>query len=135
VRRSYALVLAVLLLPAATLGDRLGRGRLFLAGMVVFTAGSLAYALFAIAAVALAGFAIYELRIAGSPMTDLRLFQRRSFALGITSTGLASAALSAVEPARAGMAAGLTNTMTCPQRCRQPTPVTILPGRMPRRHP
>jgi MFS family permease len=30
--------------------------------------------------------------------------------LGITSTALASAALSAVEPARAGMAAGLTNT-------------------------
>ena len=31
--------------------------------------------------------------------------------LGITSTGLASAALSAVEPARAGMATGLTNTL------------------------
>jgi hypothetical protein len=31
--------------------------------------------------------------------------------LGITSTGLASAALSAVEPARAGMGAGLTNTL------------------------
>jgi hypothetical protein len=31
--------------------------------------------------------------------------------LGITSTALASAALSAVEPARAGMAAGLTNTL------------------------
>jgi predicted MFS family arabinose efflux permease len=31
--------------------------------------------------------------------------------LGITSTGLASAALSAVDPARAGMAAGLTNTL------------------------
>jgi hypothetical protein len=31
--------------------------------------------------------------------------------LGITSTGLASAALSAVEPAHAGMAAGLTNTL------------------------
>jgi hypothetical protein len=29
--------------------------------------------------------------------------------LGITSTGLSTAALSAVEPARAGMAAGLTN--------------------------
>ena len=31
--------------------------------------------------------------------------------LGITSTALASAALSAVEPARAGMAAGLVNTL------------------------
>src|SRR3954469_3032896 len=31
--------------------------------------------------------------------------------LGVTSTALASAALSAVEPARAGMAAGLVNTL------------------------
>ena len=31
--------------------------------------------------------------------------------LGVTSTGLASAALSAVEPAHAGMAAGLVNTL------------------------
>ncbi len=45
VSAAYALVLAVLLLPAATLGDRLGRRRLYLAGMVVFTVGSLACAL------------------------------------------------------------------------------------------
>jgi EmrB/QacA subfamily drug resistance transporter len=45
VSAAYALVLAVLLLPAATLGDRLGRRKIFLAGMVVFTAGSLASAL------------------------------------------------------------------------------------------
>lgn len=44
VSAAYALVLAVLL-PAATRGDRLGRRRLFLVGMVVFTAGSLACAL------------------------------------------------------------------------------------------
>jgi EmrB/QacA subfamily drug resistance transporter len=45
VSAAYALVLAVLLLPAATLGDRLGRRRLFLVGLVIFIGGSLACAL------------------------------------------------------------------------------------------
>src|SRR5689334_21944366 len=45
VSAAYALVLAVLLLPSATLGDRVGRRRLFLVGLVVFTVGSLACAL------------------------------------------------------------------------------------------
>ena len=55
VSAAYALVLAVLLLPAATLGDRLGRRRLFLVGLVIFTGGSLACAL-ATTAVALESF-------------------------------------------------------------------------------
>src|SRR5256885_9201637 len=45
VSAAYALVLAVLLLPAATLGDRLGRRPLFLARLVIFTARALACAL------------------------------------------------------------------------------------------
>ena len=44
VSAAYALVLAVLLLPAATLGDRLA-GAAVPAGLVIFTAGSLACAL------------------------------------------------------------------------------------------
>src|SRR5260370_42703473 len=43
VSAAYALVLAVLLLPAATLGDRLGRRPLFLGGPGLFPAGSLAW--------------------------------------------------------------------------------------------
>ncbi|UPK76095.1 MFS transporter [Nocardioidaceae bacterium SCSIO 66511] len=42
---AYALSLACLLLTSATIGDRIGRRRVFLAGMVVFTVGSLACAL------------------------------------------------------------------------------------------
>src|SRR6201995_3483015 len=45
VSAAYALVLAVLLLPAATLGDRLCRRRRFLGRMVIFTARALACAL------------------------------------------------------------------------------------------
>jgi EmrB/QacA subfamily drug resistance transporter len=42
---AYTLPFAGLLLTAATLGDRVGRRRMFLLGMVVFTVGSLACAL------------------------------------------------------------------------------------------
>ncbi|MDN5854820.1 MAG: MFS transporter, partial [Actinomycetia bacterium] len=42
---AYALSLACFLLTSATVGDRIGRRRVFLAGMAVFTIGSLACAL------------------------------------------------------------------------------------------
>ena len=74
VSAAYALVLAVLLLPAATLGDRLGRRRLFLAGLVIFTAGSLACAL---APTALALELFRALQGAGGA-GELRAQQRRA---------------------------------------------------------
>lgn len=42
---AYALPMAGLLLTAATLGDRLGRRRLYLVGMALFTTASLGCAL------------------------------------------------------------------------------------------
>lgn len=42
---AYTLAFATFMLPAATLGDRLGRRRLMLAGITVFTLGSIASAL------------------------------------------------------------------------------------------
>jgi hypothetical protein len=63
-------------------------------------------------AAAAAGLASMAHLTAGSTwLVLLPGFILAGIGLGITSTGLASAALSAVEPARAGMAAGLTNTL------------------------
>src|SRR5881398_3181927 len=42
---AYTLTFAVLLLTGAALGDRFGRRRLFVIGMAIFTAGSIAAAL------------------------------------------------------------------------------------------
>jgi EmrB/QacA subfamily drug resistance transporter len=52
---TYNLVVAVLLLPAAALGDRFGRRRMYAAGLGVFTASSAACALAPNAAVLIAG--------------------------------------------------------------------------------
>jgi MFS family permease len=42
---SYTLVFATFMLPAATLGDRIGRRKVMLAGITLFTAASIAAAL------------------------------------------------------------------------------------------
>lgn len=55
VMEGYSLVYASLLLLGGTLGDRLGRRRLFLGGLVLFTLGSLACALAGSLAVLVAG--------------------------------------------------------------------------------
>src|SRR6185312_15494964 len=58
-----------------------------------------------------AGLRFLPLTLASFTVVLLTGFILAGIGLGITSTGLASAALAAVEPARAGMAAGLVNTL------------------------
>src|SRR5262249_5978457 len=88
---AYVLAYAVLLLTGAALGDRLGRKRMFIAGIALFTAGSVAAALspsidFLIGARAVQG-------IAAALVTPLTLTliaeafppERRGLALGVWS--------------------------------------------------
>src|SRR5438270_3650654 len=88
---AYILAYAVLLLTGAALGDRLGRKRMFIAGIAVFTAGSVAAALsptidFLIAARAAQG-------VGAAIVTPLTLTllaeafppERRGLALGVWS--------------------------------------------------
>jgi MFS family permease len=103
---AYALVLAVLLLPAATLGDRLGRRRLFLAGLAVFTAGSLACAL-APAALALELFRACQgaggavLFATGTPLLRAE-FSGRALARALGAFGATIGAATAIGPLAGG---------------------------------
>src|SRR5438874_2286369 len=106
---AYTLTFAVLLLTGAALGDRFGRRRLFVIGMGIFTAGSVAAALApsvnaliaarsiqgiggaivtpltltilsAAGAVGVTAFVGWELR-ASAPMLPMRFFRDRTFTL------------------------------------------------------
>jgi EmrB/QacA subfamily drug resistance transporter len=86
---AYVLSLAVLLMTGAALGDRLGRKRLFMAGMALFTAGSAACALaqsigFLIAARAVQGAgAAVMMPLALALLSAAFPPERRARALGI----------------------------------------------------
>jgi MFS family permease len=102
---SYVLTFGVLILPAAVLGDRLGRRRMFAAGLAIFTAASAACALapspgLLIAARAvqgagvalLGGFAVRQLQTQ-APMVPRYLFTRRTFLSANAATFLLAASL------------------------------------------
>ncbi len=91
---AYTLPFAVLLLTGAALGDRLGRRRVFLGGLAVFTAGSAAAALAPSIEALIAARAVQGVGAA--------------FVLPLTLTLLASA----VPPERRGAALGIWGAMT-----------------------
>src|SRR4051794_28091341 len=112
VSAAYALVLAVLLLPAATLGDRLGRRRLFLVGLVIFTVGSMACALAPTALAlelfrALQGVGGAVLFATGTPLLRAE-FSGAALARALGVFGATLGAASAVGPLAGGV---LTDTL------------------------
>jgi len=94
---AYGLSFAVLLIPAASLGDRFGRRRLFAAGLGLFVAGSVACALAPNAGLLIGARAVQGAAAALVAPLSLSLLsaafapERRAWALGIYSgiTGLA----------------------------------------------
>ncbi|GAA1958662.1 MFS transporter [Catenulispora subtropica] len=105
---AYVLVYAALLVPGGTLGDRLGRKRTYLAGVLIFGAGALTCALASNLPVLLAGRALQgvgpALLVPGSLTIVRSLFhdeRRRAHAIGLWST--ASGLAMAVGPALGGV--------------------------------
>src|SRR5215471_4377274 len=109
---AYSLGLAVLLLPAATLGDRLGRRRLFLTGLAIFTVGSLACAL-APSAVALEAFRAFQgiggavLFATGTPLLRAE-FSGAALARALGAFGATIGGATAIGPLAGGI---LTDTL------------------------
>src|SRR5438876_977920 len=109
---AYGLAFAAGIVTASALGDRLGRRRVYVAGLILFSAAFAALALtwglvraggsgwgdgFTVALLAggaalLAGFVLRE-RSATDPMVPLRLFRSRTFTAANTATFLQSAAI------------------------------------------
>ncbi len=86
---SYTLVFATFMLPAATLGDRLGRRRVMVAGVALFTLGSVGSALSVSPAMLIAARAVQGLGAAAIMPLSLTLLAaavppaRRAAAIGI----------------------------------------------------
>ncbi|MQY06442.1 DHA2 family efflux MFS transporter permease subunit [Actinomadura macrotermitis] len=107
----YLLTYAVPLLLAGRLGDRLGRGRVFLAGMAVFTAASLACGLVGSAPALIAARAVQGLGAAAVAAQTMALISalfppdRRGAPMGIW--GGTGAAAAAIAPVLGGTLIGL----------------------------
>ncbi|MHA6629451.1 DHA2 family efflux MFS transporter permease subunit [Pseudonocardia sichuanensis] len=96
---AYNLVMAVLLVPAAALGDRYGRRRVFAAGIALFTAASLACAIAPDVTVLVAGRAVQGAGAALVTALALTLVgaaypaERRGAAIGLLEGGAGIAVL------------------------------------------
>jgi DHA2 family multidrug resistance protein-like MFS transporter len=102
---AYQLAIVVALLPLAALGDRLGHRRVYTAGLVVFTAGSLACALSGTLAELTASRMLQGLGAAGvmslNPAMVRAVYPRRLLGQGIGLNALVIAASSVVGPVTA----------------------------------
>ena len=102
---AYQLAITVALLPLAALGDRLGHRRVYTAGLVVFTVGSLACALSGTLAELSASRILQGLGAAGvmslNPAMVRAAYPRRLLGQGIGLNALVIAAASVVGPVTA----------------------------------
>src|SRR5918994_834137 len=87
----YGFLVAGFLITMGTLGDRIGRRRLLLAGAASFGAASV------IAAFALGAAFIDRQRRLADPMIDLGLFRRPAFSLALSANTLAFAVVFGIE--------------------------------------
>ena len=99
---AYTLAFATFMLPAATLGDRLGRRRVMLAGLTVFTLASIASALSTTSEALIAARAVQGLGAAAIMPLSLTLL---AAAVPASDAAASPSASGAASPASASRSA------------------------------